>query len=223
MAAHFGETVRDGFKLNTKSSLQYKPPKTELHPVTDNILQYFSGRSISENTLKAFNVSSDSHGNIVFPFTCGGELVYVKHRKPAAPKKDEPKEWADPDTRPILFGMDMCSSERPLIITEGMIDALSLYEVGVRNVVSVPSGCENFKWIEECWDWLERFEEVVLFGDNDAPGRQMISRLVKRLGESRCKIVEEYPVNIAQKECKDANEILYSYGKEGLKKGCKRH
>lgn len=216
LASHFGEQVpRNTFKLNTKSAIQYKLPTTELHPLTQPVIDYFKKRCIGEETLNDYRVSTDKHGNIVFPFILDSDPIFVKHRPPRTPQKNEPKEWADSDTRPILFGMNLCSFDQPLIITEGMIDTLSLYEVGVRNVVSVPSGCENLRWVEECWDWLERFDEIVIFGDNDAPGRQMVNHLTKRLGESRCKIVEEYPVENG-KELKDANEILCRMGELAL-------
>lgn len=212
LAEHFGESVpRSSMRMNTKSALQYKLPTTQLLPITPAIVEYFAGRKISEETLNAYGVSSDKHGNIVFPFYLESDPIFVKHRIPRTPQKNEPKEWADPDTRPILFGMNLCSFDQPLVITEGMIDTLSLYEAGVRNVVSVPSGCENMRWIEECWDWLERFDKIVIFGDNDLPGRQMVSQLVKRLGEARCSIVEDYPL-YEGKELKDANEILCILG-----------
>lgn len=216
LAAHFGESMpRNTFKLNSKTAIQYKLPITELHPLTQTAIDYFKNRCISEETLKDYSVSTDKHGNIVFPFILESDPIFVKHRMPRTPQKNEPKEWADPDTRPILFGMNLCTFDLPLVITEGMIDTLSLYEIGIRNVVSVPSGCENLRWIEECWDWLEHFDEFVIFGDNDAPGRQMVNQLVKRLGESRCRIVEEYPV-FEGKELKDANDILCKLGELSL-------
>ena len=78
--------------------------------------------------------------------------------------------------------------------------------------MSVPAGCENLKWVEECWDWLDQFNEIIIFGDNDVPGRRMVSQLSKRLGESRCRIVEQYPLDNEGRECKDANEILVELG-----------
>lgn len=212
LAAKFHEEVYAPHKIVTKATMTYRLPITKPDPITDEIVSYFESRKISRDTLDAFHIGSDSKGNILFPFTINGDLLYVKHRLPRKPGKNDPKEWADPDTRPILFGMDLCEIDQPLVVTEGMIDALSLYEIGIRNVVSVPSGCENLKWVEECWDWLELFNEIVLFGDNDAPGRQMVSNLTKRLGESRCKIVEEYPSYESGRECKDANEILVRMG-----------
>ena len=179
-------------------------------------------RRISEQTLRDFNVSATTEGNIFFPFFRNKELVFAKYRKPKKYQKgDGPKEWQDRNTEPILFGMDMVSFNKPLIITEGQIDALSLYEAGCTNVVSVPCGCSNLDWINSCWDWLENFSQIVIFGDNDDPGTEMIANVMKRLGEDRCMIPPDYPDLIidgenAGRACKDANEILYSYGAEYL-------
>ena len=215
LASKLGETT-DFTRASFKTQTVYAAPTSKLHDLTPDIISYFDGRGISEATLNAFGVSADDKGNIIFPFTFGGELIYVKHRKLHRAPND-PKEWADRDTRPILFGMDLCDTNlQSIIISEGQIDALSLYEAGVRNVLSVPAGCENLKWVEECWDWLDQFDQIVLFGDNDVPGKRMVSQLVKRLGEGRCKVVHDYPLNHEGHECKDANEILMECGDVAL-------
>ena len=194
-----------------------------LKPLTDEIVTYFAIRGISRQTLDDFKVSADDKGNIVFPFFRNKELEYVKFRKPVKHTKDSgPKEWQLPDTKPILFGMDNISFNKPLFITEGEIDALSLYESGVHNVVSVPSGSKNLDWILLCYDWLQKFNEIVVFGDNDAPGIQMVSDIKNRLGEDRCMDVPDYPRLIIDgkdygRNCKDANEILYAYGPQAVK------
>lgn len=142
-------------------------------------------------------------------------MTFVKYRRPYRPSPEEAKkskEWRDPNTKAILFHMDDCVFDQPLYITEGQIDAMSLYEAGIQNVVSVPSGCDDTSWIENCFDWLEKFDQIVLFGDNDTPGRKMVQEVVKRLDESRCFIVEEYPNRPDGTPCKDANEILYFCG-----------
>lgn len=212
LARRFNETLQWSTQMNTRSTIQYTYPQVEQKPLTEEIQKYFSGRSISMETLEKYKVFADPKGNIVFPFYESDILTYVKYRKPHPPAKNEPKEWMATNTKPILFGMDLCDPEQPLVITEGEIDALSLAECGVSNVVSVPAGCENMKWVEECWGWLERFDSIILFGDNDLPGRRMTTMLTKRLGESRCRIIEEYPVKQDGKECKDANEILCEMG-----------
>lgn len=140
-------------------------------------------------------------------------MVFQKFRKPHKPQGKERKEWQFSGAQPILLGMDMCDMKKPLIITEGQIDAMSLYEAGARNVVSVPSGAENLEWIENCWDWLERFQTFILFGDSDDVGRRMVQNVARRLDEARCMVVEEYPTRSdTGKPCKDANEILFFHG-----------
>lgn len=149
--------------------------------------------------------------------------MFAKYRKPQKWQKgDGPKEWQDKNTEPILFGMDMVSFNKPLIITEGEIDALSIYESGCANVVSVPCGCSNLEWINNCWEWLENFSQIIIFGDSDEPGMDMVSNVMKRLGEDRCLLPPEYPPLIVDgkeigRPCKDANEILYAYGSDYLR------
>lgn len=224
---HENVTINRGVGFRTPKSNRgaksYELPKVELLPLTETALEYFRNRKISEKTLKEYGVSCDADGNIVFPFYENGELVYVKYRKPKKPVKGEKKEWQCSNTKPILFGMDRCSFSLPLTQTEGQIDALSLFEAGVDNVVSVPCGCDNLEWIENCWTWLEHFQKIILFGDNDDPGKRMIQNVLRRLDESRCALIEEYPkigVDLSTRAkddtCKDANEVLYFCGPEKL-------
>lgn len=246
----FGETHYDIenytqiTKLNaTKKKNFVKPNEDEFHEVTDDIITYFGRRMISEQTVRDWKIMSDDKGNIVFPFYWNNQLTYVKYRQPrpwsevkkeyeeklktlpkeqSAKLRKPAKEWIMPNTQEILFGMDMVSYNRPLVICEGQIDAMSLYEAGVTNVVSVPAGVDHLEWINTCWEWLDNFAQIILFGDSDEPGVEMVQMLMKRLGEDRCMIAKEYPELIYQgkdygRQCKDANEILRCYGPEGLK------
>lgn len=224
LCEYFGERPVKMVSLpSSRAKRLYVRPNIALHPATDEIVAYFAQRGISKDTMDAFGISADERGNIIFPFYRDKELVYVKYRKPQKYKKgDGPKEWGERNTEPILFGMDLAAFNKPLFITEGEIDAMSLYEAGVTNVVSVPCGCNNLEFVNLCWDWLEKFQQIVLFGDGDEPGVEMVSTLMKRLGEDRCMIAPEYPELLIDGErggrpCKDANEILYAYGKDGLR------
>lgn len=216
LAEHFGENAEPYIgRKNTPSRAQetaYKLPDTVLHEPTEAIYKYFETRKISRATVDAFSIRSDDSGNIVFPFFVDGVNVFEKFRKPHKPAPGERKEWRYAGSKPVLFGMDLCTFSKPLIICEGQIDAMSLYEAGVSNAVSVPSGCEDLTWIETCYDWLEHFKTIILFGDNDDPGKRMVQSVVRRLDEARCRIVEDYPDNPRGLPCKDANEILYHLG-----------
>ena len=224
----FGESANVGYstpKVTAQDKKIYrKLDESILHPVTDEIVRYFQTRFISEQTMKDWKIAADKDGNIAFPFYRDEKLVFVKYRKPKRyVKGDGDKEWMEKDTEPILYGMDMTTFNKPLVITEGEFDCLALYEAGVTNVVSVPAGCTNMKWIDLCWEYLEKFNQIIIFGDSDEPGQQMVSTLTKRLGEDRCMIPDEYPEFVYQGQdkdrlCKDANEILLCYGPEVLKK-----
>lgn len=209
--------------IRTAKKSYDKPNPEKYKEITEECINYLASRGISPDTVKDFGLLSDEKGNIVFPFYRNNELVYVKYRKPKKhTKEDGAKEWQESNTEPILFGMDNVSFNKPLVITEGQIDTLSLYEAGIHNVVSVPSGCNNLDWVENCYEWLERFNEIILFGDSDEPGMEMVSTLMKRLGEDRCMVPKEYPELVYNGKhynrlCKDANEILLCYGAEGLK------
>ena len=208
----------------TKKKTYDLPEPEMLKPLTDEIVEYFKTRGISKLTLEANDICADENGNIVFPFYRDKVLTFVKMRKPGKHKKDDkyPKEWCVENTEPIPFGMDNVSFNKPLFITEGMVDALSLYEAGISNVISVPSGCFNLDFVTTCWDWFEKFDQFVIFGDNDPPGIEMINTLTSRLGEDRCMLLPEYPELIYDGKdygrlCKDANEILVCYGPEALR------
>ena len=215
LADFFGEQISLGRADNIlhQPKNAYSLPETVKKPPTEAIYRYFESRKISRATVDACKVMSDEKGMIVFPFYENGVDVFEKFRRPWKPRPDEKgKEWRSPGTKPILWGMDDCSFSHPLIITEGEIDAMSLREAGITNVASVPSGCEDMAWIELCWDWLEKFKTIILFGDNDEPGRKMVREVAKRLDESRCMLVEDYPSRPDGTPCKDANEILYFHG-----------
>lgn len=227
LCEYFGEEAPTGYSLpkvtKQQKKIYIKLDEDILYPMTEDIVTYMATRRISEETLLDWKIAADKKGNIIFPFYRDDELVYVKYRKPKRHEKaDGPKEWQESNTEPILFGMDMTDFNKPLVITEGEIDALSLYEAGVSNVVSVPCGCNNLEFVNLCWEYLEKFNQIILFGDADEPGQEMIATLSKRLGEDRCMIPSEYPEFIYNNKdynriCKDANEILMCYGPEFLK------
>lgn len=210
---------RTGF--SRKSDKQFVTPDIECFPPTETIYKYFESRGISRKTVDAFKIASDKDGNIVFRFFENGEFVYAKLRRPHKPVGDEvkTKEWQISGTKPILYNIDNTVYNQPLCLTEGQCDAMALYEAGITNVVSVPSGCSNLDFVRYNWDYLEKFKSIILFGDSDPPGVEMVNKLVKKLGEYRCLVVRDYPPipnSNPVKYCKDANEILLRYGESTL-------
>ena len=76
-----------------------------------------------------------------------GKFVNAKYRKIA--EKSFSKEKG---AMSCLWNQDAIKENR-LIITEGEIDTMSLYEYGI-SAVSLPDGANGMTWIEVDWDYL---------------------------------------------------------------------
>lgn len=185
----------------------YKKPGTVLKPLTDEAIDYLKKRGFTEPTWLNRGLKCDSKGNIAMPYKDDkDQAVMLKFRPSHKIKPEEMKSWREAGGKPILWGMDKCSYEKPLVIVEGEMDAMALDEAGIKNVTSVPSGAEDLTWIDNCWEWLQGFKKIIIWGDTDEPGQKMVNAVIKRLGEYRCYTV--------QGNRKDANETLFIDGKD---------
>jgi twinkle protein len=207
LCKHFGENT-DKYNDRPVQRKIYKAPKVETQPVQSHVEKYLTSRGFSKDTWESRGVC-EVNGAIALPYYENKQLVLMKYRTP----EKSSKHWREPDGKPVFWGMDMCSYDKPLIITEGEMDTLALDECGITNVVSVPSGSSDLTCIELCWEWLEKFNKVIIWGDNDQAGKDMIKNLIMRLGQWRCALVES--------PYKDANIHLYREGKESCIKAVK--
>ncbi len=214
-----------GFSLGSETNDYYDRtrsfrtfPKKEKPQPKDKALEYMASRGISNITCKNYNIttSKDNDNVLVFPFYDEADnLTFVKFRKTDFdPAKDKNKEWCMRDTKPILFGMSQCNMDNPvLIMTEGQIDSLSVVEAGYENAVSVPTGKNGFSWVPYCWDWLQKFKTLIIFGDKEGDNITLLDDMTTRFhGLVKHVRLEDY------KDCKDANDILRKYGKEQVRK-----
>lgn len=215
---HFVQLARDfGYPLDMGDTpRKYRELPQRPLKVKEQAVRYLEGRGISRGVTERYHISTrkDNENVLVFPFYDENHtLRFVKYRKTDFDKeRNKNKEWCEKDTMPILFGMDQCQDFSRLVITEGQIDSLSLEEAGVPNAVSVPNGARGFTWIENCWDWVSKFPEVVVFGDCERGKITLVDELSRRL---RCKLrvvrQEDYLGE------KDANAILQRYGPDALR------
>lgn len=201
----------------------YKYPLHEDKEPGNNTISYWNKRKISKKTLDYLDIKEDDKGNTVFHYYDDNDvLLSTKYRPSRKPQKGESKCWfqKDADFTPILFNMNRVDPSKPLVITEGEPDCMSIIEAGYMNVVSVPNGCNNMKWIEQCWDWLEQFQKIIVWGDNDEPGIRARNEICNRLGTWRTYYVEvtepidDFGNPLDGKLPKDANEVLYFFSKE---------
>jgi len=206
------------YKRKGKAEKVYvKPDHGHKTPVDDKALEWFTQRGICKDTLDELKVSTGSEympqtakqeNTIQFNYYVGGELINVKYRdgrKNFKLYKGAEKVFYNIDN---IVGHDWC------VITEGEMDVLALHEAGISNAISVPNGAtlntNNLDYLDNCIDYFDDKEKIILAVDSDAPGQALQAELIRRLGAEVCFLVDF-------KDCKDANEYLLKEGKEALK------
>ena len=211
---------------HSTEDLQYRYPVEEVCTDKEKVYRYFEKRGISRRIVDYADVRQDAYGNAVFNYyDLSDRLLTVKYKLTHKPKDGEAKMWfqKNADQTPLLFNMNRCRVDEPLIITEGEPDCLACMEVGYMNVVSIPGGTTNERWIDKNLDWLRSFRSIILCADNDEAGQKMVKSVVPRLGASKTKIVEipalEYEYfDGTVKTTKDLNDLLIYFGREQARK-----
>ena len=199
----------------------YRYPNPEYAENKNHVYDYWKTRGISPYTIDYLNIQEDPHGNTLFQyFDLNDKLVTVKVRKSRDVPHGETKIWhlGGCDHEDILYNIQQINTEEPLIITCGEGDAATAIECGFRNTVSINGGDGNTRWISECWDWLQQFNEIILVPDNDASGKKFVKEVANRLGEYRIKIADVSivisPLGEDPREANDLNELLVYGGPE---------
>ena len=198
----------------------FKEPMKEIES-KDTAIEFMKSRGISEEVTRQYEITTkpDQDNVIVFPFKNEeGALTFVKYRNSTFEKgvTQGSKEWCEADTKPILFGMNHCSDNGTLVMTEGQIDSLSLTEAGIENAVSVPTGKNGFTWVPYCWDFLARFDELIVFGDREGETITLLDPMTKRF-HGTVKFVPP----AAYHGYKDANDLLRAEGPEAVRAAVK--
>ena len=207
--------VRD-FNLNidiiiNDTDRKLKKAPTKHNNYTENILSYCEKRNISKSTIDYVGVK-ENNNCVVFEYKNElGEHLANKYRK--TKKSEGPKMWFEKGTNVnTLFNMDKVNVSEPLLITEGEFDCLSAIESGFKNTVSIPSGVNSTnEWITSNWTFIEQFEEIIIWFDNDEAGIKGAREVFNRLPNASVKIVRCEIAN-------DINELLHKYGKLAILK-----
>lgn len=211
-----------------------KVPEDYKYPTKENgdrtkVEEYLiEKRGISKETLDYADVTASNDGeHITFNiYDINNKLMGVKYRIARAAHitdgKKEARFWWQSGTTACskLFNMNRCNPNSTLYITEGMIDALSVIEAGKKNVVSIPGGVSEMKWVYENKEWLDSFKHIVLWVDSDTTGLDYRDRIIRLLGAHRTDYIEITDTRTDKNgnivKIKDANELLLFKGKERL-------
>jgi twinkle protein len=158
-------------------------------------------RGISNETVKAFKIGLqiDQGGGrwLTIPHYEKGKLINIKSRSLPPAKKDFRRVK---DCRSILFNGDAIEKHRDEIyITEGEIDALTLWDQGIQNAVGTTTGAGSFDplWIDQ----LQAVKKIILCYDPDEAGQKGSREAARRLGYDRC-------FNVVLPDGQDVNEYF---------------
>lgn len=192
-----------------------KPAPRPMNAISDKALKWFKDRGISAETLTAMKVTEGLEwmpqkkgqaNTVQFNYFKNGELVNTKFRT-----GDKCFKLCS-DAELLPYNIDAIKGQKEVIITEGEMDALSFFEVGFHNVVSVPNGANaNLSYLD---DYIEEYfddkDTIFIASDSDTKGVLLRDELLRRFGAERCRVLEY------GEGCKDANEHLMKYGRDSL-------
>jgi twinkle protein len=184
--------------------------------------QWFESRGISQQTLTDLRVgegveympqTGKQENTIQFNYIIGDQLINVKYRD--GRKNFKLYKGAEK----VFYNINSIVGYKECVITEGEMDVLALHEAGITNAISVPNGAtlhhNNLDYLDNCIDYFEDKEKIILAVDTDEPGLALRRELVRRLGAEVCFLVDF-------KGSKDANEYLQNHGKEKLKQAIRK-
>ena len=205
------------FKRKGKAERDYVVPEVKHKPVESKVVDWFKTRGISKQTLDEVGVGEGKEfmpqtgkpeNTIQFNYFVGGILTNVKYRD--GRKNFKLYKGAEK----VFYNIDNTVGHDTCVIVEGEMDVLALHEAGVTNAISVPNGAtlnsNNLDYLDNCIDYFDDKEKIIIAVDNDPPGLALQSELVRRLGAEVCYLA-------SFDDCKDANEYLMKYSALELK------
>ena len=149
-----------------------------------------------------------------------GRVVNVKFRSVAqdalSGQWDKRFMQCSPTTPCAPYGVDSINPLRPdaqsidrLIFTEGEKDRLTLLSCGFPYVLSIANGAQtNLAQSCEAFEgWIDQAEEIVVCGDTDRPGRELVRKLLERYS---------LKARLAQlpDDTKDISDVRARYGEQ---------
>lgn len=125
-----------------------------------------------------------------------GDVVVNKKYRGANKSFTQSKE-----AKSIFYNINSVIGESEAYIVEGEFDVLALYEIGIKNVISVPNGAnDNDNYWLNSEKYLKDIKRFYIATDNDESGNNVAEKIAQRLGRYRCERVRF--------EGKDANDDL---------------
>ena len=166
-------------------------------------------RNLTEETCRKFNVRIDPVGRVIrFPiYNVSGQIIAYKEKS-----EEKNFRWTgkNPDRR--LFAQNLFGSGKTLVITEGEIDCLSVWEARKNwPVMSITNGSKGaYKQLAAQLPDFLQFDEIVLFFDMDPAGQEAAEECASLFPADRVFIAK-------LSGYKDASEALQAKDQEAIR------
>lgn len=172
--------------------------------ISDSFIKALESRKISQSTIINFGITQETYyqpklqkevDNLVFNYFEGDVVVNKKYRG-ANKSFTQSKE-----AKSIFYNINSIIGLNEAYIVEGEFDVLALYEIGIKNVISLPNGAnDNDNYWVNSEKYLKDIKRFYIATDNDESGNNVAEKIAQRLGRYRCERVRF--------EGKDANDDL---------------
>ena len=184
--------------------------------LSDAAIKWFEGRGISQKTLTDMKISegqewmpqvNNNVNTIQFNYFINEQLINTKFRD--GRKNFKLVKGAEK----VFYNINNIVNHDWCVIVEGEMDALSLYEVGITNVISVPNGATlnrlNLDYLDNCIEYFDDKQKIILATDSDEAGQNLQQELIRRFGAEVCWLAD-FGIH------KDANDLLIADGRNAL-------
>ena len=182
---------RCGYTESNGDFIPHKKVTTTPYEIKEYPILAIEDRKITKDTCKHFGVMtsvSEQNGepeSHYYPISKKGKVVGHKIRI-------LPKQFViegDSKGKVDLFGQSVCpQGGKRLLITGGELDCLSAWQILKERypqytpaVVSLPKG-ENVSSIADNMEFIQKFEEIIIYSDMDDTGRKAANDIAKLIG-----------------------------------------
>lgn len=101
--------------------------------------------------------------------------------------------WTGDNKDVALFGAQcQPTTGKFVVVCEGEIDCLTMWQVlgGRSTCVSIPNGCRAAKAIKDNYEYLNKFDNIVVCFDGDEPGKESAEKIAQILPPKKTKVMK---------------------------------
>ena len=181
----------------------------------DNGMEYLiNQRGLSRKAIADYYVANDNNNIYFYNLNFDRRPIACKIRVIGNVSNGQNKYSAVKDGKSALYGTHLYQNQKTLIITEGEIDCLTMYDIcnstnsnNDKLCCSLPNGSKSIGVLKEQIDFIKRFENIILVPDNDTAGKEFLLKAEEILDG-----LELY--HFDTKDCNDVNELYLKMNKQ---------